>query len=488
MPALRSLVEKLSPIEVAKGDAHHPARRCARRDVHSRERTGARFPFRQWHAAQSRLLSRGRFLRRTFDPKRLAPRRVGRGLQRLSSARARTGSGPRPEAPLSGIRQADGGTARAISGERRKRVCRSISRPRCCPPKSRAHDKIGVDDEPPPQPSEPVESEDPFAEENGLFRKSEKAHPQDRTHRADRRNGLRRRQSRHDLPSLRSQGQSLAHSPALSHLDRRDELEGDLPRRHRARAWPRARSKVSLRNLPLMPLPAIIHWEGNHWMVLLRRGRDLRQGGRSRAWFAQDSAQGIRAELVGLRRAFRLHRPRSRSAPESKPGLAWILPFLTKFTTLFLQVMLLAVAITFLELLFPVFTEMVVDKVIVEKRHQPAQNHSPRDGRGALFRSGGVARAGISALVRRRSPRHCDPRFPEPANVVAADELFHQPPHRRHSAPARWRAPSAAICRAARHRRAPCAGPARRRDLAHGALQPDAHARFPRDHCRSTAG
>ena len=26
--------------------------------------------------------------------------------------------------------------------------------------------------------------------------------------------------------------------------------------------------KVSLRNLPLMPLPAIIHWEGNHWMVL----------------------------------------------------------------------------------------------------------------------------------------------------------------------------------------------------------------------------
>src|SRR5439155_2735568 len=26
--------------------------------------------------------------------------------------------------------------------------------------------------------------------------------------------------------------------------------------------------KVSLRNLPMMPLPAIVHWEGNHWMVL----------------------------------------------------------------------------------------------------------------------------------------------------------------------------------------------------------------------------
>src|SRR5206468_1450592 len=26
--------------------------------------------------------------------------------------------------------------------------------------------------------------------------------------------------------------------------------------------------KISLRNLPLMPLPAIVHWEGNHWIVL----------------------------------------------------------------------------------------------------------------------------------------------------------------------------------------------------------------------------
>ena len=55
------------------------------------------------------------------------------------------------------------------------------------------------------------------------------------------------------------------------------------------------------------------------------------------------------------------------NAPESKPGLAWILPFLLKVRTIFLQVMLLAVAITFLQLLFPIFTEMVVDKVIVEK-------------------------------------------------------------------------------------------------------------------------
>src|SRR4030095_7138192 len=31
--------------------------------------------------------------------------------------------------------------------------------------------------------------------------------------------------------------------------------------------------KISLRNLRHMPLPAIIHWEGNHWMVLYYVGK-----------------------------------------------------------------------------------------------------------------------------------------------------------------------------------------------------------------------
>ncbi len=48
--------------------------------------------------------------------------------------------------------------------------------------------------------------------------------------------------------------------------------------------------KVSLRNLPMMPLPAIVHWEGNHWMVLYDVDRHLCEGGRSRAGTAQASA------------------------------------------------------------------------------------------------------------------------------------------------------------------------------------------------------
>ncbi|MGZ4966133.1 MAG: peptidase domain-containing ABC transporter, partial [Chthoniobacterales bacterium] len=124
--------------------------------------------------------------------------------------------------------------------------------------------------------------------------------------------------------------------------------------------------KVSLRNLPHMPLPAIIHWEGNHWMVLFDvNDKFVRVG---------DPALGIRkiprkdfemnwsgyAALFDYTIAFE-------KAPESKPTLAWALPFFRQHRKTLLQVLLLAVAVTFLQMLFPVFTQMVVDKVIVER-------------------------------------------------------------------------------------------------------------------------
>ncbi|MDQ2868053.1 MAG: peptidase domain-containing ABC transporter [Verrucomicrobiota bacterium] len=123
--------------------------------------------------------------------------------------------------------------------------------------------------------------------------------------------------------------------------------------------------KVSLRNLNLMPLPAIVHWEGNHWMVLYNVDEEFVR--------VADPAMGLRriprkefeqkwsgyAALFDYTIAFE-------KAPESKASLAWVVPFLAKFKTILLQVLALAVAISFLQLLFPVFTQMVVDKVIVE--------------------------------------------------------------------------------------------------------------------------
>jgi HlyB family type I secretion system ABC transporter len=123
--------------------------------------------------------------------------------------------------------------------------------------------------------------------------------------------------------------------------------------------------KVSLRNLPMMPLPAIVHWEDNHWIVLYDVDEERVR--------VADPALGLRriprrefetkwtgyAALFDYTLAFK-------QAPESKPALAWIVPFLARFKTILLQVLGLAVAVSLLQLLFPVFTQMVVDKVIVE--------------------------------------------------------------------------------------------------------------------------
>jgi HlyB family type I secretion system ABC transporter len=123
--------------------------------------------------------------------------------------------------------------------------------------------------------------------------------------------------------------------------------------------------KVSLRNLSLMPLPAIVHWEGNHWMVLYRveptfvRVADPALGLRKIPRKEFEQKWSGYAALFDYTIAFE-------QAPESKPGLAWVVPFLARFRVILLQVLGLAVAVSFLQLLFPVFTQMVVDKVIVE--------------------------------------------------------------------------------------------------------------------------
>src|SRR5207237_4341425 len=123
--------------------------------------------------------------------------------------------------------------------------------------------------------------------------------------------------------------------------------------------------KVSLRNLSVMPLPAIVHWEGNHWMV---------------PYEVDETQVRVADPALGLRKVPRKEFEQKWSgyaalfdytiafeqAPESKPGMAWVWPFLAKFRKILLQVLGLAVAVSFLQLLFSVFTQMLVDMLIVE--------------------------------------------------------------------------------------------------------------------------
>src|SRR5881409_1287720 len=230
------------------------------------------------------------------------------------------------------------------------------------PAETHVQNKVELDGQQPPADGE--DKEEPFADERGLFRKR----------------GKRIRKIDHVMQIDEMDCGAASLGMICRHFGRKVSLARIRQLCHTAtdgtslKALCRAAVelglaaralKVSLRNLSVMPLPAIVHWEGNHWMVLY--DVDVTQVR------VADPALGLRkiprkefeqkwsgyAALFDYTIAFE-------QTPESKPSLAWVWPFLAKFRKILLQVLGLAVAVSFLELLFPVFTQMVVDKVIVE--------------------------------------------------------------------------------------------------------------------------
>ncbi len=230
------------------------------------------------------------------------------------------------------------------------------------PAESKTHNKVAIDE---PRPSAASNGADPFADEQGLFRK--------------RKRRIRKVEHVRQIDEMDCGAASLG--MVCRHFGRKVSLTRIRQLCHTStdgtslKAICRAATelglaaralKVSVRNLSSMPLPAIVHWEGNHWMVLFDVGE--------KSVRVADPALGIRriarkdfeinwsgyAALFDYTTAFE-------KAPESKPSIAWVLPFIAKHKRTLLQVLLLAVAVTFLQMLFPVFTQMVVDKVIVER-------------------------------------------------------------------------------------------------------------------------
>ena len=230
------------------------------------------------------------------------------------------------------------------------------------PAETKVHDKVELDGE---QPSaEAEEKEEPFADEHGLFRKR----------------GKRIRKISHIMQIDEMDCGAASLGMICRYFGRKVSLARIRQLCHTAtdgtslKAISRAATelglaaralKVSLRNLSLMPLPAIIHWEGNHWIVLYDVDEQFTR--------VADPALGLRkfprrefeAKWTGYAALFD-YTPAFEQAPESKPTLAWVLPFVARFKVILLQVMGLALAVSFVQLLFPVFTQMVVDKVIVE--------------------------------------------------------------------------------------------------------------------------
>ncbi len=161
-------------------------------------------------------------------------------------------------------------------------------------------------------------------------------------------------------------GQPRPDPPALFHVDRRNEPEGDLRRRERARSrgarsqsdrpQPHGHAAAGDRALGGQPLAGPV-----------RRRTEVRPGRRSGVGHSTHLPRGVRGELDRVRRAVRLHGGVRGGAGRAGRGVAWLKPFFTPYRAVFLQVFLLAGIVSVLQLLFPIFTQVVVDRVIVEQ-------------------------------------------------------------------------------------------------------------------------
>src|SRR6266849_2275473 len=230
------------------------------------------------------------------------------------------------------------------------------------PAETAVHDKVALDEQQPA--TEGEDGAEPFADEKGLFRKSKKR--------------IRRFEHIMQIDEMDCGAASLG--MVCRHFGRKVSLARIRQLCHTAtdgtslKALSRAATelglaaralKVSLRNLPMMPLPAIVHWEGNHWIVLYHVDEQFVRVADPGLGLRKIPRREFETKWTGYAALFD-YTTEFEQAPESKPTLAWVLPFLARFKVILLQVLGLAVAVAFLQLLFPVFTQMVVDKVIVE--------------------------------------------------------------------------------------------------------------------------
>jgi ATP-binding cassette subfamily B protein len=111
--------------------------------------------------------------------------------------------------------------------------------------------------------------------------------------------------------------------------------------------------------------PAIAHWEGNHWVVVARV--------RKRYVELVDPASGKRRvprkefeeKWSGYAALFD-YTPAFEEAPEGRSAWGWALQFVKPFRWTLVQVLLLAVVTSALQLLLPVFTQVIVDRVVVD--------------------------------------------------------------------------------------------------------------------------
>lgn len=124
--------------------------------------------------------------------------------------------------------------------------------------------------------------------------------------------------------------------------------------------------KASKANLDSLPLPAVVHWEAHHWMVLY----DTAEG---QVRVADPAGGPRRIERDEFERKWSgyavlfAYTPRFEDAPEGGLGFGWLREFFSPYRGTFLKALVLALVAAGLQMLIPVLSQVIVDSVIADR-------------------------------------------------------------------------------------------------------------------------
>ncbi|MGE5418322.1 MAG: peptidase domain-containing ABC transporter [Acidobacteriota bacterium] len=123
---------------------------------------------------------------------------------------------------------------------------------------------------------------------------------------------------------------------------------------------------TSIEDLATQPLPAIAHWQGNHFIVVYRVTRDkitVADPGIGLVDYSpQEFNEGWTGNLLTLRPTVKLQQ-----VEESKTTLGRFIPYLKPYRGILAEVFLASLVIQMFGLATPLFTQAIIDRVLVFK-------------------------------------------------------------------------------------------------------------------------
>jgi CRP-like cAMP-binding protein/predicted double-glycine peptidase len=124
--------------------------------------------------------------------------------------------------------------------------------------------------------------------------------------------------------------------------------------------------RASPHNLEQMPLPAIVHWEGNHWVVLYDADeRHVKIADPARGLLRMTRAE-FGGKWSGYAALFDYTAEFEKAPTDGASSAAWLQPFLRPYASTLAQAVTLALIASVLQMVVPVFTQIVVDRVLVD--------------------------------------------------------------------------------------------------------------------------